>query len=433
MIVITNVRAMDVSPPGIQEGVDICIDKGKILEIGPGAGDKYPETRKIDGSGLTASPGLVCSHNHFYSALARGIQAEIKPSTDFISVLRHLWWKLDRAIDRDILFSSGITAALDAVRCGTTTVIDHHASPGFITGSLSVLQETFEKAGLRGILCYEVTDRNGEKGAREGVKESISFAEKEKNCVEASIGAHAPFTLSGKTLGMLREAVQETKRGIHIHIAEDAYDPSYSHGEYGIDIARRLEEYGLLNDLALCIHGVHLSEADLDVLKKNNCFLVHNPRSNLNNQVGYARAVQSYPLCALGTDGIGSDMLTEMRFAFFANREHNGRLWEQDILNVLWRGNSICEKYFGGSFGRLAPGNAADIVLWDYQAPTPLTESNIGGHFIYGFSAQDVHTVLINGKIVYENRQFPFDVSDFYRDARKQAKQLWERMDALEI
>ena len=186
MLLLKNSCILQFQPPEVMEGMDILIDSGRIIDVGKNIVSNSPDTRAIDLEGNLVSPGLVCSHNHFYSALARGIIADIKPSTDFVSILQNLWWRLDRAIDEEILYYSGLIGALEAIKAGTTSVIDHHASPSFIRGSLKVLKSAFERAGLRGILCYEATDRNGNRGMREGIEENISFAhniEKERKSV----------------------------------------------------------------------------------------------------------------------------------------------------------------------------------------------------------------------------------------------------------
>jgi len=441
MMLLKNALAVDFDPPSVKPGVDIRIEGGLIAEVGKNISAKKHDTQVIDLAGNLLTPGLVCSHNHFYSALARGITANIKPSTDFVSVLQNLWWRLDRAIDEDVLLYSGLVGALEALMAGTTAVIDHHASPSFIKGSLSVLKKAFEKACLRGVLCYEVTDRNGRIGMREGVEENVSFAKKisrEKEfgnnsvLVESAIGAHAPFTLGEETLGLLGEAVSSTGQGLHIHTAEDRYDSSYSHHLFGKDITERLETFNLLDKKTICVHGVHLTDGDIDRLNSNGSFLVHNARSNMNNTVGYASKLSKVQNAALGTDGIGSDMFEEMKFAYFKHRDSGGVYRPADFLRLLHNGNTLLERYFGRAFGHIKRGFTADLVLYDYRPPTPLEDENVAGHMVFGLGSRDVKTVIVNGRIVYENRRFPFDVRPVYEKARDAARRLWRRMDAIE-
>src|ERR1035437_6258853 len=259
MIILKNATLINFHPSGVTQDVDIIIDNNIITEVGKGISAKYKADKIIDLKGKLVSPGIVCSHNHFYSMLARGIMAKIKSSGDFISVLQNLWWRLDLALDEESLYYSGLTGALEAIKSGTTSVIDHNASPSYIKGSLNLLRKSFEQVGLRGILAYEITDRNGEVGMLEGVDESVEFIniiakDKKKNpaehLVEGAFGGHAPFTMSNHTLKLISEKLEGTSKGIHFHVAEDQYDGSYSHHHFGQTIIKRLEDANLLNNKA---------------------------------------------------------------------------------------------------------------------------------------------------------------------------------------
>lgn len=422
-------------PAKVIRGSDLYIEENRIEKIGPGLKSKLKNTkvdRIIDARGKLLTPGLVCSHNHVYSALARGIVADIPPSHDFVGVLQNLWWRLDRALDRDSLHASGMVGALDALRSGTTAVIDHSASPSYITGSLNTLKGAFEQCGLRGILCYEVSDRNGKEGRDEGVEENREFvSSQESDTVKGAVGAHAPFTLSDGTLAMLSEIVSKTGRGIHVHVSEDRYEPSFSHHQFHEAPLERLERFGMLDEKSLIIHGVHLLDKELDLLGRHDSFLVHNPRSNMNNAVGYNPGLLDYKNIALGTDGIGSDMFEEAKFACFRGREQRRNIQPDHALGMLHRGNSILERYFDAPFGRLEPGCAADLVLLDYDPPTPLREDNTAGHFIFGLASRHVDTVIVNGRVVLDEGTFPFDTEPIYQEAREQAARLWSRMNEI--
>ena len=440
MKILQNALLVQFRPASVQEHVDIVIDGNTIHEVGQNLAAKYPDAEIKDLNGAMVTPGIVCSHNHFYSGLARGIMANIKPCPDFVSTLQNLWWRLDRALDEESLYSSGIICVLEAIKAGCTSVIDHHASPSFIKGSLKVLKEGYEKAGLRGILCYETTDRNGKDGMQEGVAENIEFAqsidaekaEGKHYLLEAAIGGHAPFTLDDEALTMLADAIKRTGRGFHVHIAEDRYDASYSRHMFGKDLLPRLEAFGLVDEKSLFAHCVHLEESEIDIINQHDAFVLHNARSNMNNSIGYAEKLASFKNVALGTDGIGANMFEEMKAAYFKHKDAGGPYWPGDFLGFLNNGNMILERYFGKKFGKVEKGYQADLTIYDYNIPTPLVAENIAGHFVFGMASRDVNSVMVNGEFVYENRQFPFDVAPIYAKARKDAKALWERMDALD-
>jgi len=442
MLILQNVTAVQFEPAQVQSGVDIAVEGSLISAVGTGLAAAYPRAQVREMQGRLAMPGIVCAHNHFYSGLARGILANIKPCPDFISTLKNLWWRLDRALDEESLYYSGLVCSLEAIKSGCTAVIDHHASPNYVAGSLDTLRKSFIEAGLRGITCYETTHRNGgDAELKAGVDENVAFARQidaarakgdEPCLVEAMIGAHAPFTISRRGMELLQEAVQSTGRGLHIHAAEDSYDVSHGHDVFGQDLIERLASHQLINAKTLVAHGLYLSDADIGILNAKDAFLVHNPRSNMNNHVGYNGKLGAFRNLALGTDGIGADMFEELKFAFFKHRDTGGPMWPDSFMRFLWNGNRILERTFGARFGRLEAGCKADLTFCDYDYPTPLVAQNIGGHLAFGMGSSAVDSVMVDGTLVYEHRKFPFDVAPIYAAARNAAVALWQRMDELD-
>ena len=441
MLVLKNVTAVQIEPASVQSGVDIAIEGSLIKEVGAGLAAKYPTAEVREMNGKLVMPGIVCSHNHFYSGLARGIMANIKPCPNFISTLKNLWWRLDRVIDEESLYYSGLICSLDAIKSGCTAVIDHHASPNYIAGSLNTLRKGFLKAGLRGMTCYETTQRNGgEAELRAGVDENIAFAKQidaakakgdEPYLVECHIGAHAPFTVGDSGMEMMADAVKSTGRGLHIHVAEDLYDVAHGHDIHSKDLIERMAGFGLINSKTLIGHGLYLSDADIAILNEKDSFLVHNSRSNMNNHVGYNHKLGTLRNVALGTDGIGADMFEELKFAYFKHRDAGGSMWPDSFARFLSNGNTLLERNFSAKFGRLEAGYKADLTICNYDSPTPLVAQNIGGHLAFGMGSNVVDSVMVEGKLVYENRSFAFDVEPIYAEARKHAAAMWKRMDAL--
>ncbi|MBN2875558.1 MAG: amidohydrolase family protein, partial [Spirochaetales bacterium] len=316
MKIIEGVRILHFHPGSVSEPMDVAIDGHTIAAVGPSLASRYPGAERSSPGGYV-SPGLVCSHNHFYSALARGLMVAIKPSKDFAQQLVNMWWLLDRALDEGIVRASGLAGAADAAMLGVTSVVDHHASPEFIDGSLDVLREGFDTVGLRGVLCYEATDRNGRQGADDGVRENVRFARRVDEeraagrdpLVEAAIGAHAPFTVDDHTMAALADACAASGRGLHIHVAEDKFDAVDSRYRFGKDICVRLDEAGLLGPKTILGHGLYLTADEVDIVNERDSFIAHNARSNMNNNVGYNDKIAKYRNAVLGTDGIGSDMI----------------------------------------------------------------------------------------------------------------------------
>ena len=436
-MLLKNCTAVNLSPAKVDEMLDIRIRGTRISEA-----DKVlapePGEVTVDLSGKIVMPGLVCGHNHFYSGLARGIMADIKPAYDFVSNLRNLWWRLDRALDEESLYYSGMVCCADAIRSGCTAVIDHHASPSFIEGSLDVLKRCFEQSGLRGVECYEATDRNGAAGLDAGIEENRRFAVQaakeaaanpDLRLVEALIGGHAPFTLDDGGLTALGRVVEETGRGFHVHLSEDRFDPSYSHRYFGLDPLERLDRHGLVTGKSLFAHGIYLTESERRVLNDRGAALAHNCRSNMNNGVGYNYSLAEIDTVCIGTDGIGSDVLEELKFAYFKHRDSGGPLQPADFAEFLQNGNKVLSRCFDDEFGRIAPGCKADLTVLEYHSPTPLEDANLGGHLIFGFGSKDTYAVMVNGRFIYQEGKFPDSLDEVFREARKAASGLWKRFD----
>jgi len=470
MIIFKNVRIIEFEPPSVSEPTDVAIfepgeatagstsatapaaaggtadgtiSAGTIAAIGPDLTVRFPAA-KVAGEGGYLSSGLVCGHTHLYSALARGMLVDIAPSKDFAQLLDHLWWRLDRAIDPAILRASALAGCSDALKAGVTAVIDHHAGPECIDGSLSVLRGGFETVGVRGILCYEATDRNGMDGARAGVAENLRFAREvdgmrangKKPLIEAAIGAHASFTVGDETLGALADAVRSTGRGIHIHLAEDKFDAVDARHRFGADPVQRLEAAGALTNRGIVGHGVWLTPSEVEIMNARGVFLAHNARSNMNNAVGYNALLPTFENVVLGTDGMGADMLEEFKFAVFRHRESQGPWWPGDFLKALHRGNALLGRYFYQDFapgypgfGTVKAGAPADLVLWDYDPPTPLVGDNIAGHFAFGMSSRSARTVMVAGSVRILDHRPLYDDASIEAEARIQASRLWKRME----
>lgn len=440
---IKNVRIMQTEAPfSVEEGMDVVIDGSVIKAVGKNIAGDYKADKVIDGTDKTLIPGNVCAHHHYYSGLSRGMLISAGPQTDFIQVLKEWWWRLDRGLDEEACYYSSLICSMDAIASGTTTAIDHHASPSYIKGSLSAIARGMEEIGIRGSTCYEITDRNGGmKEVEDGVEENIRFAEEvtsrrkkgENVLCEAMIGGHAPFTIPDAGLKLMREAVDKTGRAMHLHVAEDKYDVIHSHHIYGKDIVDRLDEFGLLDENTLLVHGVHLSESEVDKLNERGCFLAHNGRSNMNNHIGYNHQLPRIKKLVLGTDGCGGNMFEEIKISFFKHKDDGGPFWPSDFLSALNRGNRLVESNWkDGKWGRVEAGYKADLVLLDYNNPTPLVKDNAPGHFVWGMSSGHVNTTIVDGKVLFENHRFVIDDAErIYKEAAKVASRIWKTVDKI--
>jgi putative selenium metabolism protein SsnA len=428
-LVLSNATIVDDDPPRLRQG-HILIEGGRIREVYPDLPSQRAERDWIDATGCVILPGFVCAHTHLYSALSRGMPGPQHTPKNFKEILEYVWWPLDRALDREMVSVSGLVGAVDAVRSGVTALVDHHASPYACDGSLDLLADALQEIGLRGVFCYEASDREGTDESKAGLFENERFArDNNRSRARAMIGAHACVTLSQSTLQELARIVREQDVGLHIHVAEDIWDQNQSLELYRVRVVERLAQFGLLGPKTVLAHGVHLNEHELRLVEESGAWLVHNPRSNQNNQVGYASAVHRLAKVALGTDGIGADMIEEARFAYLKARDAGFDVGPGWAWSLIHQSQRLAGQMFGEPFGLIRSGAPADIVVLQYDTPTPLTAENFAGHLMYGMSSAMVRDVVIAGRVVLRDRKITTTNEAKIRAlGRTHAARLWETM-----
>lgn len=413
---------------------DLRIADGRIVERSAELEPREDE-EVINLDGKLVMPGMVCAHTHLYSALARGMPAPPRTPANFKEILELIWWRLDRALDEETIYWSAMAGAMDAARAGTTCLFDHHASPSHITGSLQIVREAIEKAGLRAVLCYEVTDRGGTRERDQGLDENRDFlnwarrpaTETTPTLLRAMVGAHASFTLSNESLDACAELMREFDAGLHIHVAEDKCDVEDARSHYQLGVAERLAKHGALNSQSILAHGIHLSGEDIEIARSAGAWFAHNPRSNMNNQVGYAPVAKFGERVVLGTDGIGADMFEEAHFAFFKGRDARTGFGADDWRRVLANNQGLASGVFGCDLRTLDAGSIADLIVLDYQSPTPLTAGNLAWHLLFGMNSSSVESVMVNGRFVIRDRCSALD-DELYDAARRASEKLWTKL-----
>ena len=415
----------------------VVTDGEKIVAVGEAAQLKkqYPAAESVDCRGQVVLPGFICSHHHFYSTMARGMAIPGEPASNFVEVLERLWWKLDTALcDEDILLSAQIPL-IECIRNGTTTVIDHHASPSQREGSLDLIEQAVRQAGIRASLCYEVSDRNVKRGGVEENRRFIKKVGKGDGQIAAMMGLHASFTVSDDTLAECVGIARDAGVGCHVHVAEDVADRDDSVRKYGVPTVQRLHKLGASGPQSLFIHCVHIDDAEMDTIAATGTAVVHNPESNMNNAVGVTPLfdlLRRGVLVGLGTDGMGSDMLAQMRCGYLLHRlaNHDPRVAFMEMPQLLLQNNAeIAERQFGIRLGELAPGRPADMAIIDYEPPTPLTENNFLGHLIFGLVDATVDTTVCRGQILMRNKRLlTMDEERLAARSRELAPEVWKRL-----
>ena len=445
-MLITNgtVVALGTENQIIENGA-VYIKRDKIVDIGKTnhLTAKYPNAEKLDAHGKIVMPGSVVGHTHFYGAFARGMAIPGPAPKNFPQILENLWWKIDRALTLEDCQHSALVCLVDAIRNGTTTLIDHHASPNAIDGSLDAIADAVLESGLRASLCYEVTDRNGPTGAKAGIRENVRFIKKVKsqepevkNLIAGSFGLHASFTVSDKTLEQSLAAVEGLDSGFHIHVGEDISDEDDSLSKYGMRVVDRLHARGILGPKSIAVHCVRADVGEIELLRQTKTHVAHNPRSNMNNAVGIAdilgmlrRGVN----VGLGNDGFSNNHFQEMKFAYLVHKatRRDPRVMDAvQVLQMAYANNAkIAQVFWKPKVGELSVGAFADIILLDYVPFTPLTAGNFPWQLIFGIDGTHVTHTICAGKLLMKDRQLlTLDEEAVAAKAKEAAVRVWKKV-----
>ena len=424
--------------PKVLNNHSVLIKDDKIFKIAPSEEFKDNYTKVIDASGKVVMPGYINAHMHFYSTLVRGL-GKAKPSANFVEVLKNLWWKLDKILTPETNYYSTIIMLFSAIRKGTTTLIDHHASPFSVRGSLMQIAKAVKESGLRASLCYELSDRDGEKIAQEGLDENAEFI---KYCndlndptIKALFGLHASFTINDTTLAKAATIGKNLNAGFHIHAAEAMSDEDHCLQNHKMTVIERLNKFGILGRNTITAHCVHINENEMDILAETNTIVVHNPQSNMNNAVGIADIIKLANKgirVGLGTDAMTVNMPEELRVGLWAQhlRNENPSCGFMEMVSTLLVNNpEIASSHFGIPLGKIEENAAADVILVDYFSPTPLDENTYLGHIVFGLSQSAVDTTIAGGKIVMENKilKLDLDEEELNRKATELTVDLWNK------
>jgi putative selenium metabolism protein SsnA len=426
--------------PLIENGA-VAIDGCLIKETGETAAlrAKYPDAEYLDARGRLVMPGFINTHMHYYSTFARGLNLGGKPATTFGEILSGLWWRLDKQLTLEDVYYSCMGPMIDGIRSGVTSVIDHHASPFAVEGSLFKIAEAAKLFGLRCNLCYETSDRDGEKIAAAGIRENADFAkycnERNDDMIKALFGMHAQMTVSEKTLNLCLEAAADAGTGFHIHAAEGIEDVIDGISKYGLRVIERLHKYGVLSEKSIAVHCIHITREEMDMLKESNAAVVHNPQSNMGNAVGVSPVLDMLSkgiLVGLGTDGYTSDVTESLKTAAILHK-HARRLpsvaWSEPHVMLFENNKKIMERFIRGKVGTIKPDHYADIIIVDYKGPTPVNADTINSHILFGVTGRHVDTTIINGKIIMKERELVnIDEEGLLAKSGELARKLWERI-----
>lgn len=418
MILLKNATYIDYSSLDIKQ-TDIIVEEGINGRINFSESADKTDAEVIDCTGKIVTKSFAVGHHHVYSALARGMGAPKKNPENFYEILKYIWWTLDKSLDKDMIEASALSTAISCAKSGSTFAVDHHASPNFIEGSLDVIAKAFDRVGVSHLLSYEITDRDGLDKAEKGLQETENYLKNN----QALIGLHASFTVGDDSMKKAADLMQKYNSGFHIHVAEDRYDQDHSLINYSKRVIERLNDYGVLNSSKTILgHCLHLSDNEKKIIRNSEAYVVQNTESNLNNNVGYYNAQDLGEKLMFGTDGMHSDMLRSAQQAFFVGQGFD----TIDYPGVYNRFRNVHKYLAENNFTGDGENN---LVIMDYQSPTPLTTDNFLGHFVFGFNSNDVQHVISDGKLIVKDRTVQnVNEPEVMQFAQEQAVRLWKKM-----
>jgi len=376
----------------------------------------YP---RIQCEGKFAIKSFVNAHHHAYSALAPGMPLPKIAPQNFHEILQKIWWKLDKALNKEMIEISAAVTAISSAKNGVSFIIDHHASPNSVNGSLQTMANQFDRIGLNHLLCYEISDRDGINIRDEGLNETEEYLQQN----QALVGLHAAFTLSDDSLKKARDLAEKYNSGIHIHVAEDAYDQQFNIDKFGKRVVNRLADFGLLDfDKTILAHCIHIDENERKLIAESKAWVVQNPESNLNNQVGFYNSNFLDTKSMLGTDGMHSNMIRSTQSAYFAGLGKDSI----DVPKAYQRLRNVHNYLSNNNFAGDGDNN---LTIFDYNSPTPLDSSNFLGHFFYAFENRQIDSLIVNGKFVMKDKVLQnIDEDLVMKEARKLALNLWKKL-----
>ncbi len=379
--------------------------------------NSYDKT--IDCKGKLVTKSFAVGHHHVYSTLSRGMPAPQKSPNNFYEILKYIWWKIDKALDKDMIEASALATAIACAKAGSTFVIDHHASPNFITGSLDVIAKAFEKVGISHLLCYEITDRDGIEKAESGLAETENYLKQNQGLV----GLHASFTVGDNTLQKASDLMNKYNSGIHIHVAEDIYDQQHCVENHNKRVVERLNDYGILNfSKSILVHCLKINKNERNLIKNSKAFVVQNTESNLNNNVGYFNSEGLGKNIMLGTDGMHSDMLRSAQAAYFVGQGFDKIDFSSSYVRFRKAHNYLKTNNLKGD-------NENNLVIFDYDSPTEINENNFLGHFIFGLSSRHIQHVISNGKLIVKDKIIQnVDEEEIQKFTKEQSLRLWSKL-----
>jgi 5-methylthioadenosine/S-adenosylhomocysteine deaminase len=423
-------NALILSPNTNFEGKQSLLIKDDIIaEIAPEI-DESDVEKIIDAEGKILLPGLINTHTHLSMTLFRGLADDL--SLD--SWLNDHIWPMEANLNGDYCYIGALLGAVELIKSGTTTFSDMYFY-------MEDVARAVDEAGIRAVLSYGMIDFGDAERRENEIKENLDLF---KHCngmadgrIKVFFGPHSPYTASEELLIKVRELADEYNMGIHIHVSETEKEINDVSEEKGLRPFEYLDKIGFLGPDVVAAHCVWLSDEEIEIIKKNNVKVSHNPCSNMKLASGISpvsKLIENDICVSIGTDGASSnnnlDLIEELKTASLLQKVStlDPKVLNSDESVAMGTIKGAEALALDDEIGSIEVGKKADIILIDTNSANMVPDSSsLSSNIIYSANGSNVDTTICNGKVLMENKKLVvLDEEEIYRKARQAIKELKE-------
>ena len=420
---ITNANVLDIvgDTPNISKK-DILICDSRISKIEENIQDNDID-EIINAKNMIVMPGLVNTHTHLAMSIFRGYKNDIK----LIDWLENAIFPVEDKLEQDDIYWNSYLSCLEMIRSGTTTCNDMYFG-------MNRVIEALEKTGLRGVVAWCITDDS----IRDKIERTREYAKmynnREDSRIKIYVAAHSPYSCNPDTIKLCVDLAKELKTGIHTHLAETKDEEETIINRYGMAGTEYLNSLNVFDVPVVLAHGIYVSDKDIEILKNVKGGISHNPISNCKLSSGICDVMKlrnSGLNVGLGTDGIAStttlDMFEEMRTASYLQKVNDASSSSMNSYELLKMATIEGAKVLGleNDIGTLEVGKKADMIFIKTDKIHLCPENDICTNIVYSANGADVDTVIIDGKVIMQNRKMiNLDEKEVMKQVRKIAKRL---------
>ena len=405
---------------------DILIRNDLISKISDEINEKADKT--IDATGKILLPGFVNTHTHLSMTLFRGLADDLALD----EWLNDNIWPMEANLNGDYCYIGALLGAVELIKSGTTTFSDMYFYMEDVAKAVS-------ESGLRAVLSYGMIDFGDEEKRKNEIAENLNLFKNVNDTADGRIkvffGPHSPYTASEELLREVRKLASENNMGIHIHVSETQKEIEDVSAEKGLRPFEYLDSIGFLGPDVLCAHCVWLSDSEIEIIKKRNVKISHNPCSNMKLASGIApisRLLEKDICVGIGTDGASSnnnlDLIEELKIASLLQKVSvlDPKVLTSDEALAMGTINGARALGLDDEIGSVEVGKKADLIFIDTDSANMIPDSTrLSSNIIYSANGFNVDTTICNGQILMENRKLTtLNEEEIYKKAKEAIDEL---------